>query len=214
MIRAAYERMLAEYGPQGWWPADEPFEIMVGALLVQQTTWAAAAMAVAALKDQGLLRCEALAAAPLEVLQRSIRPAGFFRVKSRRLNMLAQFVAAAGGVRALRERSTPRLRSELLALEGIGEETADAILLYAFERAVVVVDAYSQRWYARMRGTAAASVLELRTRVAGELAGVEELNEWHALVVEHSKRACRKTPLCARCCLNSDCQRGRNAPAP
>ena len=204
MLRAAYERMLREYGAQAWWPAEQPFEIMVGAILVQQTTWAAAARAIDALRERDLLSSRALATARTATIEQLIRPAGFYRTKARRLRKLASFVNDAGGHAGLRVESSATLRAKLLGLEGVGEETADAMLLYAFGRAAVVVDAYTRRWYGRMTGSPQTDG-RLRALILAEIDTAQDLNELHALIVEHGKRYCRKVPACQPCFFKAQC---------
>lgn len=206
-VRWLYERLLSVYGPQGWWPANDPFEVMVGAVLVQQTSWSSVEKAIAALRAAGRLHWMPLASTPLARLETLIRPVGFYRVKARRLRGLAEFVGGAGGIDALTRRSSPELRNALLGLPGVGEETADAMLLYAFERPAGVIDAYTRQLFSRFAGAAAADT-ELRAAVLAALTSVRELNEFHALVVEHGKRHCGKTPSCEACCLQARCAQG------
>lgn len=207
MIRASYERLAARYGPQHWWPAEHAFEIMVGAVLVQRTSWTNAARAVAALRTAGLLEWRALAAAEEHALRERVRAAGFHNSKARRLIGVARFVRSAGGIDPLAAVETQELRKRLLNLDGIGRETADAILLYAFGRPVAVIDAYLRRWHTRMGGLQVDDDL-LRTNVEGALPTRSELNEFHALMVEHGKRHCRAQAVCKDCCLREECAYG------
>lgn len=201
------DRLLLEHGPQGWWPADTPFEIMVGALLVQRTTWRNAERAIAALKRAGLLDPRKLASADLATLQDYVRPAGFYRTKSGRVRALARFVLAAGGVAGLVRQPTDSLRRMLLDQPGIGAETADAILLYVFGRPVVVVDAYLRRFAARLEASNPPPTdADIVRAVTGEIDSADELSEFHALVVAHGKRHCRKIPRCDRCAVSSLCR--------
>jgi endonuclease III related protein len=201
-----FDTLFSSYGPQRWWPAEHRFEVMVGALLVQRTSWTNAARAIERLRAAGLLDHGALAKIDEESLQRSIRSAGFHRAKAPRLRRLAKFVASAGGMKGLSERSTEELRHALLAIDGIGEETADAILLYAFDRPVAVVDEYTRRVFDRVSGTAKHYTdVQIRAAITGAVKETEQLNELHALIAEHGKRSCRKTPVCSTCCLTSWC---------
>lgn len=205
-IRALHDALMRQYGPQRWWPANDAFEIVVGALLVQQTAWANVEKAIAALDGAGLLDCDALADAAPETLEPLVRPAGFFRTKARRLKHVAGFVRAAGGIDGLRALPTAALRAALLEQDGIGPETADAILLYAFERPAAVMDLYTRRLVARLGPPVdPGSEARLRDAIVASLDSVDALNEFHALVVEHGKQRCRKTPLCDACVLSRRC---------
>jgi len=205
-----HDDLLSAYGPQGWWPADDLFEIMLGALLVQRTAWSNAAAAIGALQRQGLITPAALAAADPEEVERCCRPAGFFRSKAARLQGLSRFLIEVCSLDELRSRDTADLRNELLARDGIGPETADAILLYGFERPAVVVDEYLRRLHRRLEGaTRPVGDARLRAWVESDLSGVAELNELHALVVAHGKEVCRTRPLCRQCQLLGVCRTGR-----
>jgi len=210
-IRNLFERLLRHHGPQSWWPADDPFEVMVGAVLVQRTNWHNAALGIAALKDRNLLRTTGLIEVGETALQACIKAAGFYRTKAARLKTLAQFVEGAGGIEGLRQHSTPALRQQLLALNGIGPETADVILLYAFARPVVVIDDYLRRLWRRVHGLDRTNDDELRAAVFAQLCKTDELNELHALVVANSKTVCRKVPVCGCCCLRETCQMAAQA---
>ena len=207
-LRAIFEALFAAYGPQAWWPARDPFEMMAGALLTQRTTWRNAERALASLRRSGALSPQALARLPVPDLEALIRPAGTFRVKATRLRALAQWYIDAGGHGSLAMRSTAALRVELLDLAGIGPETADDILVYAFGRPVFVVDAYARRILSRYGWANAGEPYErLAAAVVGALgrdAGI--LGELHALLVEHGKRHCRATPRCATCPLAAGCR--------
>jgi endonuclease-3 related protein len=196
------------YGPQGWWPGGgEPFDVMLGAILVQRTTWVNAGRALDRLSEAGILDWSALRGLTSSTLEELIKPCGFYRTKAGRLRKLAEFVSASGGTGALGRLGTDALRERLLRLEGIGPETADAILLYAFDRPVFVVDAYARRLYSRLCGEAApAADAELKRTVETAVQDTGDLNDLHALIVEHGKRHCRSSPLCAGCCLGSICR--------
>src|SRR3990172_13387535 len=146
-----YDRLLKAFGPQDWWPGDSPLEIMVGAILVQNTAWKNVVKAIRNLKEQDLLDPHALCRISQEELEQCIRPAGYFRVKTRRLRSLMEFLVQryGGSLEAMFAAGLPRLRSELLAVHGVGPETADSILLYAGGLPVFVVDTYTHRVFAR-----------------------------------------------------------------
>lgn len=210
-VQALLTRLEQAYGAQQWWPADGAFEVIVGAVLVQRTTWHNAAAAIGILRARGLLSCKALASARIRRLESCVRTAGFYRTKAVRLRAIARHVRDCGGVDVLAGRPTAGLRDELLGLPGIGEETADAILLYAFDRPVWVSDAYSRRLLARLAGddwsgAHESSYVEPLVRRGNTRA----LKELHALVVEHGKRCCKTQPECARCILRTRCEVGRH----
>jgi endonuclease-3 related protein len=214
MIRfnEVYETLNAKPGPQHWWPADDQFEVIVGAMLVQRTTWRNVELAIQRLKDAGMLQIEVLHRERVAAIQSRIKSAGFFRIKAARLKNLAAFIVGQGGITALSKRPTSELRSLLLQIDGVGPETADAILLYAFARPVVVVDAYLRRLASRLTASdEAVPDASLREWVATTIKGVSRLNAFHALVVEHGKSQCKKRPRCAQCKINALCQTGRAA---
>ena len=206
--RVIFDRLLAAYGPQAWWPARDPFEMMAGALLTQRTTWRNAEQALASLRRSDTLSPETLACLPTPDLEALIRPAGTFRVKAPRLRALAQWYIDAGGYEFLMARSTAALRAELLGLAGIGPETADDILVYAFGRPVFVVDAYARRILARYGWVGGDEPYERLSAAVADTLGRDAamLGEFHALLVEHGKRHCRATPRCAECPLASRCR--------
>lgn len=204
-LRDIYDRLFDAFGPQHWWPGDTPFEIMVGAILTQNTSWRNVERAIANLKQAGLLNPVALARAPRR-LARLIRPSGYFNVKARRLSdFLEWFMAATGDgrVESLQRFRTPRLRRALCAVRGIGPETADSILLYALRRRVFVVDAYTRRFLSRHRLIPAAATYDtVRRLFESSLPPSAKLyNEYHALIVKLGKDICRPKPRCDGCPL-------------
>lgn len=202
-----YERLLAAHGPRDWWPGDTPFEIMVGAILTQNTAWTNVEKAIAALKARDRLAPEAILAARRDHLAQWIRPSGYFNVKAERLRDFCRWYRAQGGWEALQDWDTARLRQALLAVKGIGPETADDMLLYAFERPVFVIDAYTRRIFSRLGLLAdGAGYEELRAHFERELGpDVALFNEYHALIVQHGKEVCRARPRCAECVLARNC---------
>lgn len=205
--RAVHQRLLAAYGPQGWWPGDGPFEVMVGAVLTQNTSWRNAERAIGALRAAGALAPRRLAGLPERSLAALLRPAGYFNVKAARLRALSVWVVEAGGCERLRRLPTPTLRRRLLAVHGVGPETADAILLYAFARPVFVVDAYARRLVARFGwGSGGEPYETLRAWFEARLPrAAPVLNEHHALIVRHGKEVCRPRPRCGACVLRARC---------
>ena len=144
-LAALYDRLLDVYGPQHWWPAESPIEVIVGAVLTQNTSWKNVEKAITGLKDAGQLELESIVALPRDELAELIKPSGFFNVKAKRLTNLCDWLQLQGGLVAVSKWDTDRLRRALLAVKGIGPETADDILLYAFERPVFVIDNYTRR---------------------------------------------------------------------
>ena len=207
-----YRALLGRYGPQGWWPARTPFEVAAGAILVQHTAWSGAARAVAALRASGLLTPRRLARCDTATVQALVRPAGTYRLKARRLLDCAAWLLARGGgdFGALRRAPLGPLRRELLAIPGLGPETADSILLYAAARPVFVADAYTRRVLVRHRLLRpGAGYEEARARLQAHLPSDPALfNEFHALLVAVGKTHCRTIPRCETCPLRFDL-RGR-----
>ena len=206
-----FERLRRALGGEGWWRAEGPWEVMVGALLIQQTTWQSVERALRALEHEGLLPPDALAVASLARIEACIRPTGFYRTKARRIrDMAAHVLRDAASVEAYLARPSEALRGSLLALDGVGEETADAILLYAAGHPTPVVDAYTRRILGRLGMplpagyTAAAHALraQLPNRVADH-------RRFHALMVELGKEYCRPAPRCAPCPLLELCPHGQ-----
>jgi len=206
-IRRVYDLLLETYGPQGWWPGDGTFEVMVGAVLTQNTAWRNVERAMENLKREGLLDAVAIAAADEVGLAELLRPSGYFNVKARRLQSFCRFLVDQGGEAALARHPTGELRRLLLAVNGIGPETADDMLLYGFERPVFVIDAYTRRLFARLGAIRGDEPYEqLREGFEAALDGaLGVLNEYHALIVRHAKEVCRKTPDCAGCGLSRVC---------
>ncbi len=208
-ILAAYEILLAAFGPQEWWPSDTTFEMAVGAVLTQGTAWRNAELAVGELASVGALSPEAIDTMEVERLERLIGPAGFYRRKARTIK---QLVTAAGRTWESWERflaqDAQALRSALLELHGIGPETADAIVLYAGRRPVFVVDAYTRRFAVRhglVRARAGYDEIQ-RVFEASLPRDRQLMGEYHALIVKLGKEHCRPTPLCTSCPL-AECAR-------
>jgi endonuclease III related protein len=206
-LQGIFGILLRTHGPQHWWPADSRFEVMVGAVLTQNTAWRNVERAIAALVQAGALEPRALLALSDARLARLIRSSGYFNVKATRLKALCRWYLERGGWPRLRHWPTGRLRAALLSVHGIGPETADDILLYAFGRPVFVVDAYTRRLLDRLgHAHARAPYDQLRTSLEATLGPDAKLyNEYHALIVAHAKHVCRPRPLCDRCELAKGC---------
>ncbi len=200
-----YDRLFSAYGPQDWWPGETPFEIMVGAILVQNTAWKNVEKAIRNLADRDLLEPHTLAEVPPEELQELIRPAGYYRLKSRRLGNLLRFVVRRydGSLEDMFATSPGTLREELLGISGIGPETADSILLYAGGMPSFVVDTYTHRVLARHGWIGFdAGYYEIQDHFQSRLPDdVTLYNEFHALLVRVGHLHCRRRPRCEGCPL-------------
>ena len=198
MIKSVYGILAREFGELEWWPADSAFERVVGAILVQQTRWESVEKVLAALKKRGLMEPKALSCISLEVLEELVRPVGFYRQKARYLKGVASYFSSHPEKVAFLL-PADRLRRELLSLDGIGKETADAILLYAADRPRFVVDAYAKRMLGclGMKG-GYEHIREKFERVLGE--DLHAYKQYHALIVEHGKRYCNRNK-CGECAV-------------
>jgi len=204
-LNEIYQLLFERFGPQHWWPGETQFEIITGAILTQNTNWANVEKAIANLKSAGCLTAEGLYRLDLSQLAELIRPAGYYNIKAKRLKNFINrlFDNYAGNLTNLESVDTDKLRVELLAIKGIGHETADSILLYAFNRAVFVVDAYTARVAFRH------GLIELDSdyEQLGELfqshlpSDTKLFNEYHALLVRVGKEFCRREARCSGCPL-------------
>lgn len=204
-IEEIHTRLFAHFGPQHWWPGETPFEIMLGAVLTQNTSWRNVSMVIEALRREGLLSFDALEALPLEVLAEKIRPSGYYNQKAKRIKgLFAAIRAESGDLETFFAQNTHTLREKLLAIKGIGPETADSITLYGAGKPVFVVDAYTYRILLRHDLIAEdAGYEEIQDLFLGKLPTDAQLfNEYHALLVRLAKEYCKKTnPLCDGCPL-------------
>lgn len=207
-FQCVYKRLDRHYGPQEWWPAETPFEVMVGAVLTQNTAWNNVEKAIDALRNAELLRPESIHAADAGMLAELIRPAGYFNVKAVRLKALVGWLMEQGGIEVLASMPIKDLRHELLSVHGIGPETADDILLYAFGHPVFVIDAYTRRMFSRLGLIDEKADYELLRRQFETDLGKEAAvyNQYHALIVVQAKEVCRKKPHCDKCCLADVCR--------
>ncbi len=199
-----FDRLRGRYGPQHWWPADTPFEVLVGAVLTQNTSWRNVARAIEALKAAGVLELAALRALPPAELAGLIRPAGYYNLKERRLRNLLDMIAEGFGGRMedMFALGLPAARERLLAVSGVGPETADSILLYAGGLPSFVIDAYTKRVLMR-HGLAreGSAYAEMQALFMDHLPPDPALfNEYHGLLVRLCKRRCAKgSPRCEGC---------------
>jgi endonuclease-3 related protein len=200
-----FDLLLDHYGPRKWWPAETALEMMVGAILTQNTNWKNVEKAIENLKKKSLISLDALCSVSTSELAQEIRPAGYYNIKVRRLKNLIDFIVNHyhGDLDTLLGDETRTLRRGLLSVNGIGPETADSILLYAANRPVFVIDAYTHRILSRHGMTEEqVTYQELQELFMDNLPDDSSLfNEFHALIVETGKDFCRKRPLCEECPL-------------
>jgi endonuclease-3 related protein len=208
-----YETLERFFGDLHWWPGETPFEVAVGAILTQNTNWANAARAIGQLKAQGVLEPRALYGLDEETLANLIRPSGYFRVKTKRLKAFLEVLCGDYGsdLGLMLSGDLPQARQRLLGISGIGEETADSMLLYAGGRPVFVVDAYTRRILTRhgiIDGNLPyGDIQHLFMNHVPRDAGL--YNQYHAMIVETGKRYCRTEPRCGDCPLRRVAGRGR-----
>ena len=204
-----YRRLLGRFGPQHWWPAEEPFEVIVGAILTQSAAWGNVEKAIANMKVAGAMPPGKLRRLPLSRLAKLVHPCGYYNAKALKLKSFAFWLGNhyADDLNRLFASDTDDLRQQLLAVHGIGRETADSILLYAANKPVFVIDAYTRRILSRI------GLTPEKDSYAGYQAffmerlppDAEMFNEYHALLVCQGKNVCRR-PLCPQCCLSDICQ--------
>ncbi len=215
-LEEIYARLFAHFGAQHWWPAQTDFEVVVGAILTQNTAWVNVEHALVNLKRHRLLNPRAMHRVTSARLARLIRPSGYFNLKAKTLKAFTNFLFEhhRGRLARLFDLETEQLRAQLLGVYGIGPETADSIILYAARKPIFVVDAYTRRIFARL-GLSKETVTysELQSMFMNHLtADVQRFNEYHALIVALGKMICRKNvPACAVCPLLDICPTGRIA---
>ena len=200
-----YDKTHRHFGPRHWWPAETQFEVIIGAILTQNTAWKNVEKAISNLKDKGLLRPEPLHKVKPAILGALIRPAGYYNIKTKRLKNFVNFLFLryTYNLKAMFSRPLPELRRELLEVNGIGPETADSILLYAGGKPTFVVDAYTKRIFSR-HGLVREDIdyHRLQGLFMDNLPRKASLfNEYHALIVEAGKTFCKRKPLCGQCPL-------------
>ncbi len=205
-----YKRLFSAYGEQHWWPGTDPFEIIIGAILTQQVAWKNVEKALAALKVADLLSPETLLHAPLDEVVALIRPTMYYNAKAKKLRSFLLFLQERhhGALSDLLSLSLSSLREELLSVHGIGEETADSIILYAAGKPSFVIDAYTRRILQRVGLIGGAEpYAALRDLFMENIPrDVKLYNEYHALFVRHGKERCRsRGPLCSDCPLGDVC---------
>lgn len=197
--------MFDALGPQQWWPGETPFEVIIGAILTQNTNWSNVEKAIKNLKADGKLSPEGIKNVPLAELAKLIRPSGFFNVKARRVKTFIHWLFSRyeGSLSRMFSQDLQTLRNELLSVKGIGPETADSILLYAGNMPTFVVDAYTHRIFSRHGFIAEESTYEEMKSFFEERLpkDVKLFNEYHALLVHIGKRYCKPKKACEPCPL-------------
>jgi len=210
-----HNRLLARMGPQHWWPGNGPFQVSLGAILTQAVSWTGVERAMDNLRQAGVMSPEGLRSIPEAELAALLRPAVYFNAKARKVKAFVNYLGDCydDDFAAMRARDSSELREELLAVHGIGEETADDILLYAVLKPFFVIDSYTRRVFRRLgTGPEKQSYRAWQTFFHDNLPhDVDLFNEYHALIDEHAATVCRPKPLCQDCCLLDICQFGRQA---
>lgn len=206
LIRRVFEQLLSTLGPQYWWPADGPFEVIVGAILTQNTAWRNVKLAIGKLRESDLLTSRAISAVPLSELAPLIRSSGYYNQKARKLKVFCDHLQNhwQGQLKDFLSQDMEKLRTELLGLHGIGQETADSIILYAARQPSFVVDAYTYRIFHR-HGWVPESIAyeDLRSFFMEAMEpDVAMFQEYHALLVRTGHLYCRRKPSCDACPLH------------
>ena len=215
-LMGMYQRLYQRYGPQHWWPSNGPFETIVGAILTQNTAWSNARRALGNLKEAQAMSPLSLRELPMEVLANLIRPSGYFNTKARKLKAFAHHLGNhhSDALDSFLAQEPAALRQELLSIYGIGEETADDIILYAARKPSFVIDAYTRRILLRL------GIAPDRDQYGAFQSLFHEnlypdtdlFNEYHALLDRHAKETCQKSPRCSDCCLLTLCPTGSSNP--
>jgi len=213
-----YQRLFQQYGPQYWWPGNGPFEIAIGAILTQGTSWGNAEKALGNIKDEGLLNPKALIDIPEKYLAFLVKPSVYFNTKARKIKALCNYLwfYYAGDISGLLTKDRWDLRLELLSIYGIGEETADDIILYAAKKPVFVIDSYTRRILERLNIRPSSDrYVSYQALFMDHLPLDRELyGEYHALLDVHGSKICRKTaPFCKDCSLIDICPAGSRVTA-
>ncbi len=225
--QALYKVLLSHYGKQLWWPVTEPgqtipsykprkrlsgrqkLEICIGAILTQNTDWKNVMKALENLNRAGMMDCGKIAGARQQSIATLVKPSGYYNRKAKKVKAFCKYLQKKynGSISKLLSKPIEELRSELLSLHGIGNETADDIILYAAEQPSFVVDAYTTRFVKRFFGRTAIDYVEVKGFFEQQLPKDAQLfNEFHALLVEHGKRYCRREPQCGECFLAGKCE--------
>lgn len=203
-----FDTLFTTYGPRHWWPADSPFEVVIGAILTQNTSWKNVTRAIDKLKENKILNPKSLSEIPAGELAQSIISSGYYNQKAKKIKTFVNYFQKFGfQLEKMKEVPTERLREELLGLNGIGPETADSILLYALNKPAFVIDAYTKRLFSRL-GFVPETIKyhELQQVFIKNLPQeVSLFNEYHALIDYFAHHQCKKQPLCDTCFLKKQC---------
>lgn len=204
-----YHQLYRHYGPQHWWPANTAFEMMVGAILTQNTSWRNVEKAIQKLREHRMLNPQAIDKSSKGHLTELIKSTGYYNVKAKRLKNLTNFLKKefSSDIKKMKPVPLAQLRPQLLSVNGIGPETADSVLLYALGKAVFVVDVYTRRVFSRIGLLKFDMEYEMMARTILEKIprSIKLYNEYHALLVAHAKRHCKNKPLCVNCVLAQQC---------
>ncbi len=208
-LKEIYETLLKYFGEQYWWPGETRFEIIVGAILTQQTSWRNVEKAIQNLKKENMLNEVSLHKAAVKKIEKTIKPSGFYKIKTKRLKNFLNFMFKKydGNLGKFFNLPKEQLRKELLSINGVGKETADSMILYAAEKPIFVVDAYTHRIFNRI-GIINWNNYE-KTRIFFEEKlekSIEVFKEFHALIVQLGKNICKPKPKCNICPLNRRCK--------
>ena len=209
-LQNIYDRLMVNYGPQHWWPAEQPFEVIIGAILTQSAAWGNVEKAIANLQEAKALAPEVLRELPLPEVTTLIHPCGYYKAKAQKLKAFSYWLDNhyKDDLNKLFANDIQHLRQELLSIHGIGEETADSIILYAASKPIFVIDGYTRRiinhiGLAPVKNNYNAYQTLFMENLPSD---VELFNEYHALLVCLGKNVCHRRPLCQQCCLNNTCQ--------
>lgn len=212
-LKEIFEKLYKAYGPQHWWPAETPFEMMTGVILTQNTTWSNVEKAI--LNFGGRLSPEFVLGADNADLAEIIRPSGYYNQKAKRLKYLAEWFKKYGfDIDRIKSLDPENVRRELLSISGVGPETADSIMLYAFDFPYFVIDAYTRRIFSRLGFDLPDSYDEIRSLFENNLErDADFFGEYHALIVRLAKEHCKKAPDCRGCPLSDNCEYNLEAEA-
>ena len=207
-----FDRLFERFGPQHWWPGDTRFEMILGAILTQSVSWTGVEMAMAKLREAGALDPDSLRAIPQAELAGLVHASGYYNAKARKIKAFIEHLERYDDdLDALFSQDVSSLRRELLSIHGVGEETADSIILYAAHKPAFVIDAYTRRVVDRVGLEVNGGSYEAYQRLFSDALprGVKLFNEYHALFVKLGKDICKKKPLCIECPLDEVCDYGR-----
>jgi endonuclease-3 related protein len=209
-----YKKLYKKYGPRHWWPAESRFEVMVGAILVQNTAWTNVEKAIHKLSDAGVLSPQGLREIEQDALAQLIYSSGYYNTKARKLKALVDWLGKRfdDDIEAMMNEDLTVLRQELLGVHGIGDETADDILLYALDMPIFVIDTYTKRLLFRLSIAPETGPYSLYQQTFEQHLPPDVLlfNEYHALIVTHGANVCKKEPVCEGCCLLEVCPTGQD----